>query len=1000
MAGKLYEMAFKLTAQVGSTFGTTFGNAQKQLSETQKQIAALNRTQSDIAAYQKQQQAVEATNAKLEKYREQLANVQREMSESGEFNSTLANKELELKEKIHDTEAALEGKQRALDETGEKLEKAGVNTAQLSEEERKLAEEMQKLADEQAEAAKGAEQFGESGAGAFSMIGEAVVAAGLNAFLEETISQFQEAAMEAAEYADQIGALSAQYGIAEEDLQAYTYAAELVDVSVETITGSMAKNTKAMYAAMDGTGAQAEAYEQLGVSVVDADGHLRDSETVYWEVIDALGQMTNESERDGIAMTVLGRSAMQLNPLIQAGSSTMKAYAAEAKNVGYTLSGQTLKSLQKLDDQEQRLQNTQLALKNAIGSQLAPAMTKWKELWTNILASVVKFVQKHPIVVNGIAGAATALSLLLKVYLAYKALKVSLIAFEKIHNALKKEDIASTAASALAKEGETAATGGATVAQWALNAAMYACPVLAIVGGIGALIGAVVGFTSTVDDSTESVEGYNSALGELGDISTSSPIIKAPEMSDAEKNTASIKYLITLLNLFTTDGEKAASNAGRVQAILDDLNSKFKGLNLTFDAKTGTFSRPISELRSTLEKFRSSFDIKDVYESYAELIEKEGSLGAQLKELEADYIDAFNAETEGNATERQKAIIDEFEELYDEYRDVLHDESTLEPAMDKADAVAPIYGIIDSIQALNDAYNEAYQAAYDSFTGQYHLWDQADVVAATSVAETTNALQTQTAYWSDYSQDIDLLTGKAGEIEGLSEMIATFADGSPESVNMIAGLADATDEEITAMVKQWKDLKEQQEKAANSLAELKTDYQSQLSEYEDVLRESVEKLDFADEAGEAATDTIDSYIEALKSRTGDIELWAEQIKSIISGAYDVHLENTNPSQYPWGSMFSGYASGTTDATPGLHLVGEYGPELVRMAGGEQVYTAAETRAILSGGGGGKTITIAPQFVVQGSMDESLAEEYAEMVAEMVRDKLDEDDIDTRRGVYV
>ena len=51
------------------------------------------------------------------------------------------------------------------------------------------------------------------------------------------------------------------------------------------------------------------------------------------------------------------------------------------------------------------------------------------------------------------------------------------------------------------------------------------------------------------------------------------------------------------------------------------------------------------------------------------------------------------------------------------------------------------------------------------------------------------------------------------------------------------------------------------------------------------------------------------------------------------------------------SVFSGYATGTDNATAGLHLVGEAGPELVRFRGGEQVFNANETKDILNGAGG-------------------------------------------------
>lgn len=58
------------------------------------------------------------------------------------------------------------------------------------------------------------------------------------------------------------------------------------------------------------------------------------------------------------------------------------------------------------------------------------------------------------------------------------------------------------------------------------------------------------------------------------------------------------------------------------------------------------------------------------------------------------------------------------------------------------------------------------------------------------------------------------------------------------------------------------------------------------------------------------------------------------------------------------NVFTGYATGTDNATAGLHLVGEAGPELVRFKGGEQVYNANETRNMLqSGNVGGNNFNV-------------------------------------------
>ena len=200
-------------------------------------------------------------------------------------------------------------------------------------------------------------------------------------------------AIGAAEYADEILTASTVTGISTDNLQAYSYAAELVDVSLETLTKSMAKNVKSMSNAANGSKNYAAAYEQLGISVTDANGNLRDSETVYWEAIDALGQIENETERDAIAMQLFGKSAQELNPLIEQGSEGIAALTDEARAMGAVLDSETLSALGQFDDSIQRIKSGSTALKNTLGTVLLPQMQEISDGLVNIIGDVTNGLQ-------------------------------------------------------------------------------------------------------------------------------------------------------------------------------------------------------------------------------------------------------------------------------------------------------------------------------------------------------------------------------------------------------------------------------------------------------------------------------------------------------------------------------------------------------------------------------------------------------------------------------
>lgn len=210
----------------------------------------------------------------------------------------------------------------------------------------------------------------------------AIAAAGAFAAVAAAIVKVEKAMIsmtkESAAFADNIITLSMQTGQSTQQLQEFAYASELIDVSVDTLQGSLTKLTNNMQDTMNGTGNAKASFDKLGVSVINAvDGSMRSANDVFYETIDALGQVKNETERDAMSMDIFGRSAQDLNPLIIQGSKTLKEYADEAHNVGYVLDDEALSALGAVDDAYQRLQNTQEGVKNQLSAEFAPYLEEF-----------------------------------------------------------------------------------------------------------------------------------------------------------------------------------------------------------------------------------------------------------------------------------------------------------------------------------------------------------------------------------------------------------------------------------------------------------------------------------------------------------------------------------------------------------------------------------------------------------------------------------------------
>lgn len=197
-------------------------------------------------------------------------------------------------------------------------------------------------------------------------------AAGI-ALCVKAVTELHNLAVQYAAEADDIITKSAITGLSTTLLQELQYAEPLIDVSVDTITGSMTKLTKSMSDAAGGNESLAATFDRLGVSITNAsDGSLRSVQEVFFELIDALGQVENETERNAIAMDLFGKSAQELNPLIQQGADVLQEYAEDAHEV-YVLTENQVAALGSLDDQVQKNKLSWEGLKKQIAAEFAPA---------------------------------------------------------------------------------------------------------------------------------------------------------------------------------------------------------------------------------------------------------------------------------------------------------------------------------------------------------------------------------------------------------------------------------------------------------------------------------------------------------------------------------------------------------------------------------------------------------------------------------------------------
>lgn len=462
----------------------------------------INRMTSELRDYQKalreNKKEQKDAGAEIKAAEKELAAIEKAIKKTGVETQAQKDRQAELNEIIR------QGKQR-LDDL--KIAQAGLQKE--IENSKKKIEEQKKAQEQLSAAMSDAKRYsGELAAEVGVLAGAAVAAtAGIMKFVSD-----------AAAWADSMNTMRDVTGISTADLQKFAYASELVDVSMETMTGSLTKLTRNMQtAAGDGTGAAAKAFEELGVSITDSAGQLRDRQDVFYEVIDALGKVGNETERDALAMNIFGKSAEQLNPLIKGGAETLKALGDEAERAGLILDQTTLDKLHGFSDEIDLLKAKGGQITKIVGAEALPAVESLTEAADDLLAEIkqmadsgeleamarsagqmikqgvndlknlTEWVLKNKEAVAGAAGAMVGF----KMGMSIGGLINSLIVGFKSLKAITDEETAS---------------------QIALNTAMNTNPIGVVIGLVGALVGGITALTAAQQAAAGAIDKTNEAL--------------------------------------------------------------------------------------------------------------------------------------------------------------------------------------------------------------------------------------------------------------------------------------------------------------------------------------------------------------------------------------------------------------------------------------------------------------------------------------------------------
>ena len=686
-----------------------------------------------------------------------------------------------------------------------------------------------------------------------------------------------------------MAAAATQAGMAETDILAIS--AAVGSLGIESQAGSTAMSTliQTLYKAVETgkgldefasvagmTAAQFKtAWGQDAVGAMDAfiQG-LNDTERNGRSAIVILEDLGITNVRQTKAILGLASAGDLLSGTIrQANDAWEENTALQAKaNIMY---GTTQSRLVMMDNAYNNLQI-------AIGDNYTPILREAYDVGTDLLVGMTEFVQENPSLVLAVTTFTGVLGGAVTVMTAYAA----------VSKAVKALDMAALF------------TGPAGLA-------------VAAVAGVAGLTAAVVGFVSAMDDGIPTVRELTEAARELETVTRESTAAYEESSGAAEAAASVADTYIGKLEQMGDYTRLSAQEQEQYRNTLALLCQVVPELSGSIDVQTGRIEGGTAALRANAEAWkqnamaqayqerltalyaaqadvlieaeqnsialtRARYELEAASQEYNDTLERMNALMGEAydagKDLPAEYHDLeaslgdlesrmttarkevevyTQATNEGSeAAEAARAEIDLLAEAASHLTDQTAEQTDALPELQAA--ITPVRAELEQLAA---AYNEAYEAAVESISGQYSLWDEAAEVAATSAGSINSALESQITYWQNYNANLQTLTDHAADIEGLSSLVASFADGSADSVNAIAGMASASDDDLRAMVSNWQALQTQQAKTGESIAELVSGLPEQVAGLRTAMEDGVEGMSLPDEAQESARSTIQAFID-------------------------------------------------------------------------------------------------------------------------------------------
>lgn len=315
--------------------------------------------------------------------------------------------------------------------------------------------------------------------------------------------------------ADSYSKLSQRLGIAVKDLGALAHMADLSGSSVESLAMGVQFLSRNMAESLQsGTGAAAQAFKALGISVTDAKGNLRDSQDVLADLADRFANMPDGAQKTAAAMDLVGRGGAALIPLLNGGSAAMKDMQKEAEELGLVMSDDMAKASEEFNDNMDRVKAGLEGVFNIIAAQVVPSLAKMSADLVSLTKDGVKFFSENLDTVATVLEHALIAATSLAVFMAGKfAVSLATTAVGAITST-----VSSMVALEMALGATSTASALTSIAIKGFSAALGTLKGALITTGIGVLVVAAGELVALLIDLKDKTGSWGAAFGLVGDV--------------------------------------------------------------------------------------------------------------------------------------------------------------------------------------------------------------------------------------------------------------------------------------------------------------------------------------------------------------------------------------------------------------------------------------------------------------------------------------------------